>query len=217
MLTTWTYIFSGGGGLNFFFTMNCYLSRSFPDLSPELYYWKGGQQTSGSTQSPRSFLEMQSHASLQTFWVRTFILTRSPECSFLGGLAGKESTCNAGVLGSTPGLGRSPVEGNGYPLHSGLENSMNCIVQGITKSRTRLSDFHFQNVLCVHDSWGVLVCNTFSNFFFLKTFVQALSLFFKCPIKKGKTIFSYFIVLFIQILWRMIQISHFCSESWDLK
>ena len=41
------------------------------------------------------------------------------------GLAGKESACNAGNLGSIPGLGRSPGEGKGYPLqYSGLENSM---------------------------------------------------------------------------------------------
>ena len=45
------------------------------------------------------------------------------------GLAGKESVCNLGDLGSIPGLGRSPGEGKGYPLHySGLENSMDCIV-----------------------------------------------------------------------------------------
>ena len=57
--------------------------------------------------------------------------------------AGKESTCNGGDLGWIPGLGRSPAEGKGYPLqHSGLENSMDCIVHGVTKSRTRLSDFH---------------------------------------------------------------------------
>jgi len=42
---------------------------------------------------------------------------------FPGGSAGKESTCNAGDLGSIPGLGRSPGEGEGYPLqYSGLEN-----------------------------------------------------------------------------------------------
>ena len=35
---------------------------------------------------------------------------------FLGGSAGKESTCNEGDLGSIPGLGRAPGEGNGYPL-----------------------------------------------------------------------------------------------------
>ena len=44
---------------------------------------------------------------------------------FPGGSDGKESTCNEGDLGSIPGLGRSPGEGNDYPLqYSGLENSM---------------------------------------------------------------------------------------------
>ena len=63
---------------------------------------------------------------------------------FPGGLAGKESACNAGSLGSIPGLGRSPGEGNGYPLqYFGLENSMDCIVHGVAKGRSRLSDFHF--------------------------------------------------------------------------
>ena len=53
------------------------------------------------------------------------------------GSAGKESACNAGDLGSIPGLGRSPGEGKGYPLqYSGLENSMNCIAHGVTKSQT---------------------------------------------------------------------------------
>ena len=60
------------------------------------------------------------------------------------GSAGKESTCNAGDLGSIPELGRSPGEGKGYPLqYSGLENSMDCIVYGVAKHRTQLSDFHF--------------------------------------------------------------------------
>ena len=45
--------------------------------------------------------------------------------AFLGGSAGKESTCNAGDLGLIAGLGRSPGEGNDYPLqYSGLESSM---------------------------------------------------------------------------------------------
>ena len=56
----------------------------------------------------------------------------------------KESTSNAGDLGSIPGLGRPPGEGKGYsPQYSGLENSQNCIVQGVTKTWTRLSNFHF--------------------------------------------------------------------------
>ena len=63
---------------------------------------------------------------------------------FPGGLAGKEAACNAGDLGSIPRLGRSPGEGKGYPFQSsGLENSMDCIVHGVAKSRTQLSDFHF--------------------------------------------------------------------------
>ena len=72
---------------------------------------------------------------------------RLPTPVFLGfpcGSVGKEPACNVGDLGLIPGLGRSPGEGKGYPLqYSGLENSMNCIVHGIAKSQTRLSDFHF--------------------------------------------------------------------------
>ena len=61
---------------------------------------------------------------------------------FSSGSAGKETACNAGDLGSVPGLGRSPGGGKGYPLlYSGLENSMVCIVHGVTKSRTQLSNF----------------------------------------------------------------------------
>ena len=71
---------------------------------------------------------------------------RLPIPVFLGfpcGSAGKESTCNAGDLGLIPGLGRSPGEGKGYPLwNSGLENSMDCKVRGVAKSRIQLSNFH---------------------------------------------------------------------------
>ena len=46
-------------------------------------------------------------------------------------------------LGSVLGLGRFPGEGKGYPLqYSGIENSMDCIIHGVTKSQTQLSDFH---------------------------------------------------------------------------
>ena len=62
---------------------------------------------------------------------------------FLGSSAGKESACNAGDHGLIPGLGRSPGEGNGYPLHSGLDKSMEGIVHGFAKSQTQLSDFHY--------------------------------------------------------------------------
>ena len=56
----------------------------------------------------------------------------------------KKSTCHVGNLGLIPGLGRSPGEGKGYLLqYSGLENSVDCIVPGITKSQSQLSDFLF--------------------------------------------------------------------------
>ena len=54
----------------------------------------------------------------------------------------KESTCNAGDLGSIPGLGRSPEGGNGNPLqYSCLENPMDrgawkATAQGVAKSLT---------------------------------------------------------------------------------
>ena len=79
---------------------------------------------------------------------REFLSTGPPEKSFPCGSDGKESACNAGDLGLIPGLGRSPGEGKGYPLqYSGLENSMDCIVHGVAKSRTRLSNFHQRSPL----------------------------------------------------------------------
>ena len=66
---------------------------------------------------------------------------------FPGGSDGKASAYNAGDLGSIPGLGRSPGEGNGNPLQDYcLENPMDreawqATVHGITKNRTQLSDF----------------------------------------------------------------------------
>ena len=53
---------------------------------------------------------------------------------FPGGSDGKGPVCNAGNLSWFPGLGRSPGEGNGYPLqYSCLENSMDWIVHGVTE------------------------------------------------------------------------------------
>ena len=65
------------------------------------------------------------------------------------GSDGKASACNSGDLGSIPGSGKSPGEGNGNPLqYSCLENPMDggawwATVHGVAKSRTRLSNFTF--------------------------------------------------------------------------
>ena len=64
--------------------------------------------------------------------------------------AGKELACNVGDPGSIPELERFPGEGKSYPLqYSGLENSMDCIVHGVTKSWTQLSGFHFKYILYI--------------------------------------------------------------------
>ena len=70
---------------------------------------------------------------------------RLPTLVFLGfpcGSTCKESIYNMGDLDSIPGLGRSPLQ------YSGLENSMDCIVHGVIKSQTRLSDFDFSSLQC---------------------------------------------------------------------
>ena len=95
--------------------------------------------------SPRA----PSFLSLPFVWILyscfPFPLLLSSE-GFPGGSDGKESACNAGDLGSIPGSGRSPGEGNGYPLlNSCLGNPMErgawrAPVHGVAKSQTRLSD-----------------------------------------------------------------------------
>ena len=71
---------------------------------------------------------------------------------FPGSSAGKESACNAGDLGSIPGLGRSSGEGKGYPLqYSGLENSMDCIVYRVAESRSSF----LKEGISIYGSWDL--------------------------------------------------------------
>ena len=69
--------------------------------------------------------------------------SREIKGSFLGGSDAKESACNAGDLGSLPGWGRSPGEGDGNPLqYSCLENptdrgALQATVQGGRKESDR--------------------------------------------------------------------------------
>ena len=75
---------------------------------------------------------------------------------FPGGSEVKVSACNVGDLGSIPGSGRSPGEGNGNPLqYFCLENPMDgrawwATVHGVAKIRTRLSDFTFTLYFLMH-------------------------------------------------------------------
>ena len=80
--------------------------------------------------------------------VKRFLLLEHLEApmGFPGGSEVKASASNMGDLGSIPGLGRFPGEGNGNPLqYSCLENPMDggawwATVHGVAKSRTQLSD-----------------------------------------------------------------------------
>ena len=98
-----------------------------------------------------------------------------PTLVFLGfpcGFPGKESSCYVGDIGSIPGLGRSPGEGKGYPLqYSGLENSTDCVVHGVTKSLTGLSDFHFHR--CIN-YLGVLKISAFQKGLLIQVTLEQL-------------------------------------------
>ena len=76
------------------------------------------------------------------------------------GSIAKETACNAGDLGSIPGLGRSPGKGNGYPLqYSGLENSMDCNSWGHKES-----DMTERLSLHLLQSWFQLVLHPAQHF-----------------------------------------------------
>ena len=117
---------------------------------------------------------------------------------FLGGSDGKESACNAGDLGSIPGLERFPGEGKGYPLqYSGLENSMDCIIHGVAQSwhdltltfRASLIAQMVKNPPAMRETW-----------------VRSLG--WKDPLEKGKATHSS--ILAWRIPWTIY-------SSWDRK
>ena len=100
------------------------------------------------------------------------------------GLAGKESACNVGDLGSIFRLGRSPGEGKGHPLqHSGLENPMDCTVMGLQRVGDHWATFT-HTYMCIlihvsskwdHDNWNMiqmLMLNlTFWNLILFRYFI----------------------------------------------
>ena len=100
------------------------------------------------------FISSLSNSLPFTYWHFTgFSFSKSVLCVYVcmhrGGSEGKAAACNVGDLGSIPGSGRSPGEGNGNPLqYSCLENPMDrgawrAAVRGVAKTQTRLSDFTF--------------------------------------------------------------------------
>ena len=109
-----------------------------------VHFFSNFMRKSKSTNSKRSPNSNQDkHSNITLRYIITVLLKINDKDKTIR-VAGKESACNMGDLGSIPGLGRSPGEGKGYPLqYSGLENSMDSMVLRVAKNRTRLSDFHF--------------------------------------------------------------------------
>ena len=93
-------------------------------------------------------------ATLNFLFTYKAILSFPVALGFPAGSDGKESACNAVDLGLIRGWGRSPGEGNGYPLplYSCLENSMDreawqAMVHGVAKSQTQMSNEYFHFIL----------------------------------------------------------------------
>ena len=102
-----------------------------------------GYSTWGSQRIRHYWVTKHSKAHTLSRWLKLRLIQLTLFAGFPGGSSAQESTCNTGDLGSIPGLEWSPREGNGNLLeYSGLETSMDCIVHGVTKSRTQLSNFH---------------------------------------------------------------------------
>ena len=186
MLRRGLYLVAGSGGYSWLwcvgFSLRWLLLRRSTDSRPRTQESRPtglivprhveSSQTRDETQVPCTARWILSYWTTTEAPVMATIYT-APTVGFPESSVGKESTHNAGDLGSIPGLGRSPGEGKGYPLqYSGLENSMDCMVHGVAKSRTQLSNFHFhfqghehQTCVLLVALWKLTDTEFFSSFF----------------------------------------------------
>ena len=98
-----------------------------------------------------------------TLLIETFVNGSWLCPGFPGSSAVKESAFNAGDPGLIPWLGRSPGEGIGYPLQILAWRIPDCIVHGVTKSWTQLSDFHLHFHSSVRHNWATYTCPQLST------------------------------------------------------
>ena len=123
--------------------------------------WEQGSGAGGGKVTPRllcicSFLPHNFLCYKVMVGARAFVAHQG----FLGGPDSKESACSVGDLGSIPGSGRSPGEGNGNPLqYSCLENSTNtgawwAIICGVTKRHIWVTNIH------THIQWEFCFLNS---------------------------------------------------------
>ena len=111
--------------------------------------------------------------------------------SFLGASDGKESSWNAGGLGSIPGSGRSPGEGNGNPFrHSCLKNSMDRGVWQAVHGGHKESNMTEQLTLPLHHLWGWIHMHFlfkiyFENWPYILTFFHWIAVYLFSVLFKG--------------------------------
>ena len=92
------------------------------------------------------------------------IILSDNNLGFPCGSAGKESAHNAGDLDFDPRIGKIPGEEKCYLLqYSGLENPVECIVHGVTKSQTRLSEFHFQPLIWLMNAPSTVIYHSWKK------------------------------------------------------
>ena len=107
-----------------------------------IYHWAFGDLKKKKRNKFTGSMRLETSLELGDEWKLTVLCVMNFHIHC--GLASKESACSVEDLGSITRLGRSPGEGKGCSLQcSGLENSLDCIVHGVAKSRTWLSNFHF--------------------------------------------------------------------------
>ena len=157
---------------------------------------------SSEISSPGSFscLLIHMHIFVQVALHNIYFSTNYFFLGFPGGSAGKESTCSAGDLGSIPGLGRSPGEGNCYSLqYSGLENSM---------------DLYSPWGLRVRHDW-VIFTHSLTNSFFLIISGRALHFSLCKSISLFSTTFLGFILYLLT--FKATCITHLFLNLWNTK
>ena len=132
-----------------------------------------------------------------------------------------------GHLGLIPGVRKSLGEGNGYPLqYSDLENSKHCIVHGVAKNQTWLSDFHFHLRGIRVQSWWTWLSYQLPRLylssvtFHLCDLGQTAWSLFACFFARKKRNFCiYWMALFLNVKW--IALTQFLEQlmanmQWDL-
>ena len=156
---------------------SCVLQLLEPPLksTPPLHNWWKSESSNEDPAKPKIYKNLKNTRWLHFFLtIYFYFIYHLSHRGFPGGSDGKESACNAGDSGSSPGLGRSPGEGHGNPLqYSCLENSTDrgawwATVHGVAKNKTWSSDQHFHifNLAVLQ-----LPCNTWAS---LQLYAQAL-------------------------------------------